>query len=144
MDSYRAEKRAMEKILLPDEDGEVDPVPMQGGGGLAEPEMDLLSNILREFNERFGGLDWEDSDRVGRLIAADIPAQVAADPAFRNACGNPDRENARIEHDQALQRVVTALMKDDSEFFRRFVDDPDFRRFVAAKSFLVAFAQANS
>ncbi len=38
MDSYRAEKRAMEKILLPDEDGEVDPVPMQGGGGLAEPE----------------------------------------------------------------------------------------------------------
>ena len=32
MDSYRAEKQAMQKILLPDEDAEIDPVPTTGGG----------------------------------------------------------------------------------------------------------------
>ena len=41
--SYRVEKPAMQRIILPDEDAEIDPVP--GGGG--EPEQDRLSNILR-------------------------------------------------------------------------------------------------
>ena len=30
MDSYRVEKRAVQKILLPDEDAEIDPVPTSG------------------------------------------------------------------------------------------------------------------
>ena len=33
MDSYRAEKKAMQKILLEDQDGEIDPVPGEGVGG---------------------------------------------------------------------------------------------------------------
>ena len=32
MDSYRVEKRAMQKIILPDEDAEIEPVPTTGGG----------------------------------------------------------------------------------------------------------------
>ena len=55
MDSYRVEKRAMQKILLPDEDAEIDSVPTAGGGQVPEPELDRLSNILRTFNDRFGG-----------------------------------------------------------------------------------------
>ena len=43
--SYRVEKQAMQRIILPDEDAEIDPVP--GGGGGGEPEQDRLSNILR-------------------------------------------------------------------------------------------------
>ena len=34
MDSYRAEKQAIQKIMLPDEDAEVEPVPAIGGGHL--------------------------------------------------------------------------------------------------------------
>ena len=51
MDSYRAEKQATRHILLPDEDAEIEPVPASGGGFQPEPEMDRLSNILREFND---------------------------------------------------------------------------------------------
>ena len=32
MDSYRAEKRAMQRIILPDDDAEIGPVPTSGGG----------------------------------------------------------------------------------------------------------------
>ncbi|MDD9991885.1 MAG: hypothetical protein OXP75_08785 [Rhodospirillales bacterium] len=32
MDSYRVEKQAMQKVMLPDEDAEIDPVPPGGGG----------------------------------------------------------------------------------------------------------------
>ena len=36
MDSYRVEKRAVQQIMLPDEDAEIDPVPTSGGGHLPE------------------------------------------------------------------------------------------------------------
>ena len=47
MDSYRVEKRAVQDILLPDEDGEIEPVPTSAGGGKPEPELDRLSNIIK-------------------------------------------------------------------------------------------------
>ena len=37
MDNYRVEKRAMQRIMLSDEDAEIDPVPTSAGGHHAEP-----------------------------------------------------------------------------------------------------------
>ena len=142
LDSYRVEKQAMQKILLPDEDAEVDPVPAAGGGSRPEPELDRLSNILRAFNDLFGDIDWEDADRVRQLIVETIPTRVAADTAFRNAQQNSDRENARIEHDKALLRVMTSVMKDDTELFKQYMDNPGFKRWVADTVFEIASEQA--
>ena len=142
LDSYRVEKKAMQKILLPDEDAEIDPVPASGGGSKTEPELDRLSNILRAFNDLFGDIDWADADRVGELITRTIPSRVAADTAFRNAQQNSDRENARIEHDKALLRVMTSVMKDDTELFKQYMDNPGFKRWVADTVFEIASEQA--
>ena len=142
MDSYRIEKRKMEKIVLPDEDAEIDPVPADGGGHLLEPEMDRLSNIVREFNDLFGDIQWDDADRVRRLIIETIPARVAADAAFQNARQNSDKQNARIEHDKALLRVMTSVMKDDTELFKQFMDNPSFKRWMSERSFGLAYEQA--
>ena len=130
MDSYRAEKRLAMRIRLPDEDGEIGPVPAAGGGGRPEPELDRLSNIIAAFNERFGNILWEDADRVHRLITEEIPARVAADTAYRNARERSDRQNARIELDKALSRVMTAIVNDDTQLFRHFADDEGFRRWL--------------
>ena len=51
MDSYRAEKRAVQQIQLLDADATIDPLPADGGGSRPEPELDVLSNILRTFND---------------------------------------------------------------------------------------------
>lgn len=40
MDGYRVEKKAAMKIQLPDENAEIDPVPMTAGGSKSEPEED--------------------------------------------------------------------------------------------------------
>ena len=144
MDSYRVEKRAIQKILLPDENAEIGPVPDNGVRGHAEPEMDLLSNIIRTFNDLFGNIPWEDGDRVLRLITETIPSRVAQDTAYKNAQKNSDRENARIEHDKALLRVMVAVMKDDTQLFKKFMDDRDFKRLVSDASFQVTYKQAGS
>ena len=130
MDSYRVEKRAVMKIQLPDQNAEIEPVPTTGGGGKPEPELDRLSNILKTFNDLFGNIPWTDADRVHKLITEDIPTRVAADAAYQNAQKNSDKQNARIEHDKALGRVMTGVLKDDTELFKQFSDNESFRRWL--------------
>ncbi|MEA1926614.1 MAG: hypothetical protein U9N73_00280, partial [Candidatus Auribacterota bacterium] len=82
------------------------------------------------FNDQFGNIPWEDIDRVHQLITEDIPARVAADRAYRNAQKNSDKQNARIEHDKALLRVMTSVMKDNTNLFKHFMDNDSFRRWM--------------
>lgn len=139
IDSYRAEKHAAQKIQLTDEDAEIDPVPTAAGGKPPEPELDLLSNILKTFNEIWGNVEWSDADRVKRMLEHDIPAKVAADPHYRNAQKNSDKENARIEHDKALERAMTALINDDTQLFKQFFDDPEFKRWLTDAMFAATY-----
>ena len=135
MDSYRVEKQAVRKVMLPDEDAEVEPVPASAGGHRADPDLDRLSNIIRKFNDLFGGVQWEDADRVAQLITETIPARVAADTAYRNARRNSDTDNTRIEHDRALLRVMTSMMKDDNQLFKQFMDNDGFKRWMTETVF---------
>jgi len=128
MDSYRVEKKAAMKLLLPDANAEIEPLPAGGGGRKPEPELDRLSNILKTFNEQFGTL-FTDADRVTKRIKDDIAPKVAADPAYQNAKQNTPNA-ARIELDAALMRVIGPLLKDDTEFYKQFVQNESFKRFV--------------
>ncbi len=130
MESYRAEKQAMMHILLPDADAEIEPIPSSGGGRKPEPELDLLSNILKTFNDQFGNISWSNVDRIRQKIIGEIPERVAADSAYQNAMKNPDKQNARIEHDKALGRVIVSMMKDDTELFKHFTDNDSFKRWM--------------
>jgi type I restriction enzyme R subunit len=140
MDSYRAEKRATLAIALPDADAEIEPVPTSGGGRKSEPEMDKLSNIIRAFNDQFGGL-FNDPKAVEKRIIEVIPPKVSADPAYQNARQHSDRQNARIEHDKALKRVITAMFKDDAQLFKQFQDNDSFRRWLTDTMFGMTYEE---
>ncbi|WP_406676172.1 type I restriction endonuclease subunit R [Moorella sp. ACPs] len=144
MDSYRVEKQASMRIALPDADAEIEPVPAVGGGHKHEPELDRLSNIIKAFNDQFGNIPWTDADRVRKLITEEIPARVAADTAYQNARKHSDKQNARIEHDKALVRVMTALLKDDTELFKQFSDNESFRRWLTDTVFALTYSEPGS
>jgi type I restriction enzyme R subunit len=127
MDSYRLEKRATMRIGLPDQEGIIEPVPTTGGGHINEPALEPLSVILRSFNDQFGSISWLDEDRVRQMITEQIPARVAQDQKYIHAQKNSDKQNARIEHDAALGRVMTAMLNDDTELFKQFMDNESFR-----------------
>jgi type I restriction enzyme R subunit len=139
MDSYRVEKQSAQRVQLTDQDVEIDPVPTDGGGHKADPELDRLSNIIRGFNDLFGNIAWEDGDRIRQLIANEIPNKVAANAAYQNAKRNSDKQNARIEHDRALGSVIVGLMKDDTELFKQFSDNPEFKRWLADTIFSATY-----
>jgi len=131
MDSYRNEILATTKVTLPDENAEIGPVPTSGGGRKDEPEMDHLSNIIKAFNDQFGNIDWKDADKINKVITEEIPAKVAANEAYKNAIKNSDKQNARIEHDKALQRVIINLLNDHTELFKQFMDNTSFKKWLS-------------
>jgi type I restriction enzyme R subunit len=141
MDSYRVEKKAAMKIQLPDENAEIEPVPTTGGGYKPEPELDRLSNILKTFNDQFGNIPWTDADRVHKLITEEIPAKVAADSAYQNARQHSDKQNARIEHDKALRKVMTDLLSDHTQLFKEFQDNDSFKKWLSDTIFKVTYDQ---
>jgi type I restriction enzyme R subunit len=132
------------KVQLPDEDAEIEPVPTSGGGYRPDPELDRLSNIIKTFNDQFGNVTWTDRDRIHRLITQDIPNKVAADTAYQNAMQNSDKQNARIEHDKALTRVMMAVLKDDTELFKQFHDNDEFRRWLTDMVFSMTYDEKPS
>ena len=142
MDSYRTEKQAVQEIQLVDEDSEIDPVPPGGGGQKQEPEMDPLSEIIRQFNERFGNIEWKDQDKINTVISEELPTTVAADRAYQNAMANSDEQNARIEHDKALERAMTDLLADHTDLFKLYSDDELFRRWLSEMIFTATYRRA--
>jgi type I restriction enzyme R subunit len=114
---------------------------MTGGGDGPEPELDRLSNILKTFNDQFGNIPWTDGDRIHKLITEDIPTRVSADTAYQNAKKRPDKQNAKIEHDKALARVMTAVLKDDTELFKQFSDNEGFRRWLTDTVFALTYSE---
>ena len=142
MNSYRVQKRAVVKIQLPDANAEIEPMPTTGRGYTPAPELDRLSHILKTFSEQFGNIPWGDADRVHKLITEDIPSRVAADKAYQNAREHSDKQNARIEHDKALARVMTAVLKDDTELFnKQFIDNEGFRRWLTDTVFGLTYSE---
>ncbi|CCO22314.1 type I restriction endonuclease subunit R [Maridesulfovibrio hydrothermalis] len=139
MDSYRAEVQASMNITLADGDAELDAVPTTGGGRKPEPELDQLSNIIKTFNDLFGNIDWKDADKIRKVIAEEIPDKVAADSAYQNAMKNSDKQNARIEHDKALGRVMVELIADHTELFKQFSDNPSFKKWLGDTIFGVTY-----
>jgi type I restriction enzyme, R subunit len=92
--------------------------------------LNFLSDILKTFTEMFGNFDRNESDKIRKLSAEELPTKVAAGKAFQNAMQNSDKQNARIEHDKALERAVIELLSDHTELFKQFSDNPSFKKWL--------------
>lgn len=128
LDSYRVEVKATRDISLEDTDAEIGPVPTSSAGGVADPEMERLSAIIKEFNDLLGNIPWTDKDKVLEVLSKELPEKVAADEAYKNAMRNSDLENAKLEHKRALEGVMFKFISIHSELYKEFSDNEDFRR----------------
>lgn len=138
LDSYRLEAQEAMSIKLEDEDAEVPPVPAGKIGHIVDPEMDLLSSILSNFNDMFGNINWNDADNVRRQIL-EIPEMVAKDEKYKNAMKNSDAQNARMESERALQQVIFSIMADNMELFKQFQDNPSFKKWLSDMVFNLTY-----
>lgn len=138
LDSYRNEAWEAVAIKLEDEDAEIDPVPTGKVGHIVEPEMDPLSQIISEFNDMFGNIQWNDADNVQQQLLR-IPVMVSHDEKYRNAMKNSDEQEARTEGERALQQVIFSIMADNMELFKQFQDNPSFKKWLTDMVFNLTY-----
>ena len=137
MDTYRMERKAAMSISLAAEDAEIDPVLAAAGGQAHEPEMDHLSNIIAEFNKVWGGV-FTEPERITEIINR-MPKQVLEDEPYRNARMNSDKQNAQIEHDAAVRRLVTAMVRCQTELYKAYSGNADFREWLNGEMFRLTY-----
>lgn len=130
LESYRNEARESMSIKLEDSDFEAAPVPAGKVGHIVEPEMNLLSVILSDFNDMFGNINWKDADNVHRQIL-EIPTMVSKDEKYQNAMKNSDEQSARLESERALQQTIFSIMADNMELFKQFQDNSSFKKWLS-------------
>jgi type I restriction enzyme R subunit len=138
MDSYRVEVEATMQIALNDADAEIEPVPSGAAGGAVEAEFDQLSRVVREFNERFGATEFRDQDRVTRFLFRELPEKIESNRRVQNALRNSDVQNARIEHDRAIDDELLGSLADHTDLYALYNTDRAFKAWLQERLFAAA------
>jgi len=125
MESYKLQRVAQGKISLSRGDGVVDPISGRGPQGSSAEEMEALSLIIKELNERFG-TDFTEEDKVFIL---QLEERLANDTALLASMrGNPP-ENARLTFDHVVTDRLQDMMDTNFKFYKRVTDDQDFAKY---------------
>ena len=135
MDSYRVEIEAAMEIALADADAEIEPVPTGAAGRRPEPDVDQLSSVILEFNERFGATEFRDQDRVTRCLFEELPEKIGENRRVQNALRNSDSQNARIEHDRAVDDELLGSLADHTDLYALYNTDKAFKAWLQERLF---------
>lgn len=132
-DQLRIVEQEAAKISLENENAEIAPVPTgNGAAGKKDPELVKLSDILEEFNQRYGGVEWEYPDKVKKDID-ELPKELAENESFANAVLHADESTVQIEGGDALQQIIVKNMAARSELFRIFLENQEFQNFLVER-----------
>lgn len=128
--SYRIQKTGSGKIYLDDRTGRLHPMTSKDLLGPSDEDLEPLSRIIQELNERFGlNLGPENTvtleqmmDRLDQDRSLDASARVNT------------RENVRLTFDHKVEDVIQEIVDSNFELYKRITDNQTFGE--ALKTFL--------
>ena len=130
MESYRIQQTGSGKIALERKPGVLEPVGTKGTHGTAPEELERLSRIIAELNERFGlNLGPEHRVTLGQMMD-----KLDDDAALDAAARVNTRENVRLTFDQKVEHVIQEIVDSNFDLYKRITDDRAFGE--AVKNFL--------
>jgi type I restriction enzyme, R subunit len=130
MESYRIQQTGSGRIALERRPGILDPVSTKVGYGVDTEELETLSRIIAELNERFGlNLGPEHRVTLGQMME-----KLDDDAALDAAARVNTRENVRLTFDQKVEQVIQEIVDSNFELYKRITDDRAFGETV--KNFL--------
>jgi type I restriction enzyme R subunit len=130
MESYRIQQTGNGKIVLERKPGILDPASTKGAYATAPEELETLSRIIAELNERFGlNLGPEHRVTLGQMME-----KLDDDAALDAAARVNTRENVRLTFDQKVESVIQEIVDSNFGLYKRITDDRAFGE--AVKNFL--------
>ncbi len=127
MESYRIQQTSNRRIKLERNGGRIEPIQSSDRQGSAPEQIEPLSLIIAELNERFG-IHLSEEDRVCLEQAMN---KLDEDPALEAAARVNTRENVRLTFDHKLEDVVQQIVDSNFKLYKRITDDAEFGKTLA-------------
>jgi len=136
MDSYKLKKESETSIYLKKGE-EIKPTPVGMRGSAFVSEKEYLSNIVMEFNERFG-TSFTNEDKVRKMtndLMDDIMTDNEAVNNINDSLTNKDFQNAKITFADVLKEKIIKHIDSNFEVFKEYNDNEEFRAYFAGMMF---------
>ena len=122
MESYRIQETSKGGIGLDRNAGPLHPISAKGVRGISPEELEPLSRIIAELNERFGlNLGPEHRVTLGQMMA-----RLDDDAALDASARVNTRENVRLTFDQKVEDVIQEIVDSNFNLYKRITDDRSF------------------
>jgi len=126
MESYRIQQTSSGKVALERKPGILDPVGTKATYGTETAEVEALSRIIAELNERFGlNLGPEHKVTLGQMMD-----RLDADPALDASARANTRENVRLTFNKKVEEVIQEIVDSNFELYKRITDDRAFGEII--------------
>jgi Type I site-specific restriction-modification system, R (restriction) subunit and related helicases len=122
MESYRIQPTSSGPIKLERQAGQLQPQKTKEHFGSGPEELESLSTIIAELNERFGlNLGAEHRVTLNQMIS-----KLDHDPALDASARVNTRENVRLTFDHKVENVIQEIVDSNFELYKRITDDRVF------------------
>ena len=122
MESYRIQQTGSGKVALVRKGSPLDPVASKETRDPTPEELEALSRIIADLNERFGiELGSEHRVTLGRMLD-----RLGEDAALEVATRVNTLENVRITFDHKVEQVIQEIVDINFDLYKRITDDPNF------------------
>ncbi len=118
-------------ISLVNEPGLLDPLGGASETGIDIPEMDLLSRIVKDVNEKYG-TNFTDEDRI---IADKLRQKLAADENLEGSINSNARDIAKVKFDELFEKELVEMVNNHFDFYQKVNDDQDTRSYLKDRIF---------
>ncbi|EGS7061742.1 type I restriction endonuclease subunit R [Campylobacter upsaliensis] len=107
--------------------GELSPAGADGSSK-KEVELERLSNIVREFNTKFGSVDFGTDEKIAKELM-DLKDDIAKEQTFRDSLG--DEQNARRLFADIFKIQYLQFFKRNKDFFTQLDNKEEFKERVS-------------
>jgi type I restriction enzyme R subunit len=125
MDSYRLQQTSKGGIRLEKGTHQLEPIKDKQVFGPELPQVEPLSQILKDLNERFG-TDFTDSDKV---FIEHLETKLRDDAALQASVRVNAPDNARLTFDHVANDKIQELIETNFKFYKHITDDAAFGKF---------------
>lgn len=131
MENYRIQKVAETKIDLETGEGEIDPMGIGASGGEEGEEVDALSKIIKEINERYG-TQFSDKDKV---ILNSLSEALLSSEVLDGSIKSNSKDAAKIKFDELFQGELVNMLNSHFDLYKKLDENPEMKKFVNERIF---------
>lgn len=131
MDSYKIQKKIEQKIVLENEEGVIEPMSTGDGTGMVNEEMDPLSKIIKDINDRFGtAFNTED-----KVILNTLSQKLFKNQTLEGSIKNNSKNAAKIKFNEIFDEELIIMLNSHFDLYKKLDENPELKKYVNSRIF---------